>query len=60
MSTRRELALMKFKESKIPETVLNWHIWKRAFDIGYFIGIGSKIKNKNNEEDINNINNTVK
>ena len=33
--TSREIALETFKESQIPNTPYNWHLWKRAFDLGY-------------------------
>ena len=30
----REISLRLFNESGIENTPMNWHIWKRAFDLG--------------------------
>lgn len=31
---QREISMERFKASKLANTPNNWHIWKRAFDLG--------------------------
>lgn len=38
MKTPRELAVMYFSAAHIENTPYNWHIFKRAFDLGYSEG----------------------
>jgi hypothetical protein len=36
METTREIALRTYKEATnngMPDSPMNWHIWKRAFDV---------------------------
>jgi len=37
--------LKSFKDTQIPNTPYNWHIWKRAYAMGY--KEAEKIKNQN-------------
>ena len=43
--TSRELAKLTFEETQIPNTPYNWHIWKRAFDLGWEKGQAFMIEN---------------
>lgn len=44
--TSRELAKKTFDETQLPNTPMNWHIWKRAFDLGYKEGRKFEIYNR--------------
>lgn len=45
MSKQRQESLRLFKQTGLDDNPLNWHIWKRAFDLG--VASADKFKNLN-------------
>ena len=39
MSNKREVSKKLFDQTNLPKDAMNWHVWKRAFDLGFDIGL---------------------
>ena len=41
----REITLEQYNKTNIPDTPMNWHVWKKAFELGW------RMSRENNKKD---------